>query len=90
MSLIDKEPRSASVLAGKGGAKGFAINAKAWDQLMNNGHEGIKSTILTNYLRYQQAAFRKTNQLGLKEANARLSLEKHRVMSAHFFARISY
>lgn len=88
MALIDKQPRSASVIAGKGGARGFAINAQNWDRLMQNGHEDIKSTILTNYLKYQQAAFRKTNQLGLREANARLSLERHRVMSAHFFAQM--
>jgi CRP-like cAMP-binding protein len=88
MALIDQQPRSASVIAGKDGVSGYAIDLKHWKQLMNEEHAEVKTAILTNYLKYQQTAFRNTNQLGLKEARARLELEKQRVMSAHFFAQM--
>jgi membrane protease YdiL (CAAX protease family) len=88
MSLIDQQPRSADVIAGSNGARGFALNADGWVKLMNSNHSELKATVLNNYLKYQQTAFRNTNQLGLKEARSRLKLEKQRVISAHFFAQM--
>jgi len=88
MSLIDQQPRSADVIAGASGAKGFALKADDWEKLMSKNQPELKSIILSNYLKYQQTAFRNTNQLGLKEARSRLKLEKQRVISAHFFAQM--
>ncbi len=88
MSLIDQQPRSADVVAGDSGAKGFALKAEDWEKLMNSDNTEIKSIILNNYLKYQQTAFRNTNQLGLKEARSRLKLEKQKIISATFFAQM--
>ncbi len=88
MALIDDEPRSATVVAGAHGVQGNVINSDDWKNLMNNGHTDIKSTILSNYIKYQQKSFRNTTQLSLAEARARIDQEKRRVVSAHFFAQM--
>lgn len=88
MSLIDTKPRSATVIAGNKGASGFAIRKDGFNEIMNNEQSSIITALLLNYLKFQQNTVRNTNELSLREARARLSQEKKRVMSAHFFAQM--
>lgn len=88
MALIDENPRSATVFAGEKGAKGFGLSKEGWNQIINRQNSSIESTLLTNYLKYQQDTVRNTNVLGLTEARGRIVEEKKRVMSAHFFAQM--
>lgn len=88
MSLIDENPRSATVFAGENGAKGYGINRDGWNKIIHIKNSSIPAVLLTNYLKYQQDAVRNTNVLGLTEARGRIEEEKKRVMSAHFFAQM--
>lgn len=88
MALIDTKPRSATVLAGEEGAKGFSISRDAFMQILQDSREATASVILMNYLKYQQDTIRNTNELSLSEARARLEVEKKRVLSGRFFAQM--
>ena len=88
MSLIDENPRSATVYAGENGTKGFGIGKEGWNEIIQNKNSSIATVLLTNYLKYQQEAVRNTNVIGLNEARGRFEEEKKRVMSAHFFAQM--
>lgn len=88
MALIDGNLRSANVIAGSDGARGYGISKDGWNQIINNGDSKIESILLSNYLKYQQDTVRNTNVLGLTEARGRIEEEKKRVMSAHFFTQM--
>jgi len=88
MSIIDTKPRSATVIAGENGARGYGLSRDSFHQLMSQGNDSITSTMLLNYLKYQQDTVRNTNELSLQEARARLDVEKKRVLSGQFFAQM--
>lgn len=88
MAIIDTKPRSATVVAGEKGASGFALTRESFQKWMNGGNDTIASTILLNYLKYQQDTVRNTNELTLNEARLRLEVEKKRVLSGRFFAQM--
>lgn len=88
MALIDTKPRSASVMAGEQGVKGFSINREAFWQILKDRQDAIASMILMNYLKYQQDTVRNTNEFSLNEARMRLEVEKKRVLSGKFFAQM--
>lgn len=88
MSLIDSNPRSATVMAGEKGAHGFIIHKDGFQQIMKGEKPSIVSTLLLNYIKYQQNSLRNTNDLSWQEAKARLEQEKKRVLSANFFVQM--
>jgi len=88
MSIMDEKPRSATVIAGPSGAEGYGIRKESLKQLFNEPDTVLTNKLLINYIRNQQERVRNTNQLGLKEARARLEHEKKRTLSAHFFAQM--
>ena len=88
MSIVDGSPRSASVKAGPGGVKCFRITRDSWNELRNSHDTTAMSSMLNNYLVYQQNAIRDTNVLGLQEARAKLREESARVQSARFFVQM--
>ena len=88
MSLIDQNPRSATVIAGEKGARGYLINKDGFGEIMSEEKNSIVSTMLLNYLKYQQDAIRNTNALSLQEARAKLEQEQERVRSARFFVQM--
>ena len=56
--------------------------------LRTGDFKSAMSTMLNNYLVYQQNAIRDTNVLGLHEARAKLKEEHARVQSARFFVQM--
>jgi CRP-like cAMP-binding protein len=88
MSLMDKGPRSATVSAGEGGVKGYIIKQEGLQSIMDDEANSTVSTMLLNYIRYQQGAIRQTNDLSLQEARAKLVMEQKRVESARFFVQM--
>lgn len=88
MSIMDNKPRSATVIAGSKGAKGYGISKESLQLLLDDQNIQLSNQVLLNYVRAQQDRMRNTNQLGLKETRARLDQEKKRTMSAHFFAQM--
>jgi CRP-like cAMP-binding protein len=88
MSLLDNTPRSATVIAGEQGAMGYTINSDGIQQILSREKDSIVSTMLHNYIIYQQSAIRNTNALGLREARAKLEQEQKRVLSARFFVQM--
>jgi CRP-like cAMP-binding protein len=90
MSLLDNTPRSATVIAGENGATGYTINSDGIQQILGREKDSIVSTMLHNYIIYQQNAIRNTNALGLREARAKLEQEQKRVLSARFFVQMVF
>ena len=88
MAIVDTKPRSATVIAGEHGACGYGLTRKSFNQLMSLGKDSIASTMLLNYLKYQQDTVRNTNEITLQEARARLEVERKRVLSGQFFAQM--
>lgn len=88
MSLIDLGPRSATVVAGPKGAKGFVMSKEGLEGIMDSEKDSIVSTMLLNYIKYQQNAIRNTNSLSLHEARSRQEQEKKREKSAKFLVQM--
>ena len=88
MSLMDKGARSATVKAAEGGVKGYIIRQEGLQAIMDDEANSTVSTMLLNYIRYQQGAIRQTNDLSLQEARAKLIMEQKRVESARFFVQM--
>lgn len=88
MAIIDDKPRSATVIAGENGSRGYGLTSAAFHKLMHADKDSIASTMLLNYLKYQQDTVRNTNELTLNEARLRLEVEKKRVLSGRFFAQM--
>ena len=90
MSLLDNTPRSATVIAGDEGASGYIITSDGIQQILGREQDSIVTTMLHNYIIYQQSAMRNTNALGLREARAKLEQEQKRVLSAKFFVQMVF
>ena len=88
MALIDNTSRSATVISGEEGIKGYEIDKKGFEQIMAGDQNSIVSTMLHNFLKYQQNTIRLANTLTLQEARAKLEVEKIRVLSAKFFVQM--
>ncbi len=88
MSLIDQDPRSATVIASEDGVKGYIIDKDGLSEIMSEEQNSIVSTMLFNYLRYQQDAIRNTNALSLAEVRTSTEQEQKRIRSARFFIQM--
>jgi membrane protease YdiL (CAAX protease family) len=78
-------PRSATVIAGDQGVTGHMIDQSAWQSFMASD---LQSTLLHNYLIYQQKTIRESDVKRLAEVREKLRQEEMRVLSARFFVQM--